>query len=77
MFLFAVEFHKSKATEVFYIVSDNSINVSCSSQPCHTLGQYLFINNGTIPNKTNVEYHCLPGEHHVPSDMVLTNLDNF
>ena len=79
MFLFAVEFQKSKATDAFYVLSDNSVNVSCSSQPCHshTLGQYLFINNGTLPQVTNVEYHFLPGEHQVPANMVLTNLSNF
>ena len=77
MFLFAVEFHNLKATKVFYVLSDNSINVTCPSQPCHTLGKYLLINNGTLPNKTNIEYHFLPGEHHIPSDIVLTNLNNF
>ena len=79
MFLFAVEFQKSKATDVFYVLSDNSVNVSCSSQPCHshTLGQYLLINNGTLPQVKNVEYHFLPGEHQVPANMVLTNLSNF
>ena len=74
--LFAVEFQKSKATDVFYVLSDNSV---CSSQPyhSHTLGQYLLINNGTLPQVTNVEYHFLPGEHQVPANMALTNLSNF
>ena len=79
MFLFAVEFQKSKATDVFYVLSDNSVNVSCSSQPCHshTPGQYLLINNGTLPQVKNVEYHFLPGKHQVSTNMVLTNLSNF
>ena len=79
MFLLAVEFQKSKATDVFYVLSDHSVNVSCSSQPCHshTLGQYLLINNGILPQVTNVEYHFFPGEHQVPANMVLTNLCNF
>ena len=79
MFLFAVEFQKSKATDVFHVLSDNSVNVSCSSQPCHSyaLDQYLLLNNGTLPQVTNVEYHFLPGEHQVPANMVLTNLSNF
>ena len=79
IFLLAVEFQELKATDVFYVLSDNSVNVSCLSQPCHshTLGQYLLINNGTLPQVTNVEYHFLPGEHQVPANMVLTNLSNF
>ena len=79
MFLLAVEFQKLKANDVFYVLSDNSVNVSCSSQPCHshTLGQYLLINNGMLPQVTNVEYHFLPGEHHIPANMMLTNLCNF
>ena len=79
MFLLAVEFQKSKAIDVFYVLSDNSINVSFSPQPCHnyTLGQYLLINNGSLPQVTNVAYHFLPGKHEVPANMVLTNLTNF
>ena len=72
-----MDFQKSKATKVFYVLPDDSFNASCSSQPCHTLDKYLLINNGTLPTKTNVEYRFLPGEHHVPVNMVLTNLNNF
>ena len=74
--LLAVEFQKSKATNVFYVLSDN---VSSSPQPCHNyaLGQYLLINNGTLPKVTNVDYHFLPGKHMVPANMVLTHLSNF
>ena len=77
MFLFAVDFQKSKAAKVFYVLPDDSFNASCSFQPCHTLDKYLLINNGKLPIKTNVEYRFLPGEHHVPVNMVLTNLNNF
>ena len=61
------------------MLSDHSVNVSGSSQPCHshTHGQYLLINNGTLPQVTNVEYHFLPGEHQVLANMVLTSLCNF
>ena len=77
--LLAVEFQESKATNVFYVLSDNSINVSSSPKPCHnyTLSQYLLINNGTLPKVTNVEYHFLPGKHMVPANMVLTHLSTF
>ena len=46
------------------------------SQPCATLSQYL-LDNGTLPVVSNVEYHFLPGEHHVPANIVLQNLYNF
>ena len=79
MFLLAVEFQKSKAIDVFYVLPDNLINVSFSPQPCHnyTLGQYLLINNGSLPQVTNVAYYFLSGKHEVPDNMVLTNLTNF
>ena len=65
------------STEILYVVPDNSTNaVSCPSQPCATLSQYL-LDNGTLPVVSNVEYHFLPGEHHVPANMTLQNLHNF
>ena len=51
----------------------SSTNGNCSSQSYATLGQY----NGKLPVVTNVQYHFLPGEHQVPANMVLTNLQNF
>ena len=60
----------STATEVLYALPDNSTNVSCPSQPCATLSQYL-LDNGTLPVVSNVEYHFLPGEHHIPANMTL------
>jgi len=35
------------------------------------------LDSGTLPVVSNVEYHFLPGEHHVPANMVLQNLHNF
>ena len=67
---------KCTATEVLYVLPDNSTNVSCPSQPCATLSQYL-LGNGTLPVMSNVEYHFLPGEHHVPANITLQDLDNF
>ena len=78
--LFGVEVQKSKATGKIYFLSDSSANASCSSQlncTFATLGQCLLRNNGTLPIKTNVEYHFLPGQHQVPADMALTNVNNF
>ena len=63
--------------EVFYVLPYNSTNTNCSLQPCATLGQYLLDNNGTLPVVSNVEYHFLPGEHHIPVDMKLQYLHNF
>ena len=73
--LTTVEICISSATEIYYVLSDNSTNASCPSQPCATLSQY-WLHNGTLPVVSNVEYHFLPGEHHVPANMVLQNLYN-
>ena len=62
------------STEILYVVPDNSTNtVSCLYA---TLSQYL-LDNGTLPVVSNVEYHFLPGEHHVPVNLTLQNLHNF
>ena len=67
----------SMSTEILYVLPDNSTSVgSCPSLPCATLSQYV-LDNGTLPVVSNVEYHFLPGEHHVPANMVLKNLHNF
>ena len=66
----------STATEILYVLTDNSTNVTCPSQPCATLSQYLLDNN-TLPIVSNVQYHFLPGEHYVPANMVLQELCNF
>jgi len=65
--------------QVFYVLPDNSTNVSCSFQPCATLNQYLLDNNGSLPVVSNVEYHFLPGGHHmhVPTNVTLRYLHNF
>ena len=64
------------AAEIFHVLPDNTTNVSCPSQPCATLSHHL-LDNGTLPVVSNVEYHFLPGEHHVPANMILQNLCNF
>ena len=75
--LLFIQIWNSAATEILYVLSDNSTDaVSCPSQPCATLSQY-FLDNGTLPVVSNVEYHFLPGEHHVPANMTLKNLHNF
>jgi len=74
--LIFLEIWELAAIKVWYVIPDNSTNASCPSQPCATLSQYL-LDNGTLPVVSNVEYHFLPGEHHVPVNMVLQNLHNF
>ena len=74
-----VEIYISTAIERLYVWPDKLTNedaVSCPSQPCATLNQYL-LDDGTLPVVSNVEYHFLPGEHHVPANMILQNLHNF
>ena len=74
IFLTTVKIYTSTATAILYVLPDNSTNaVSCPSQPCATLNQYV-LDNGTLPVVSNVEYHFLPGEHHVPANMILHNL---
>ena len=73
-----IENNTSGAIEILYVLPDNSTNAvssSCPSQPCATLSQYM-LDNGTLPVVSNVEYHFLPGEHHVPANMTLQNLHN-
>ena len=75
--LFIIQIWISSATEILYVLPENSTNsVNCPSQPCATLSQYL-LDNGTLPVVSNVEYHFLPGEHHVPPNMILQSLYNF
>ena len=76
--LVATQVWLSTANEIFHVLPDASTNVSCSlyDQSCATLSQYL-LDNGSLPVVSNVEYHFLPGEHHVPASMTLQNLQNF
>ena len=64
------------ATNVLYVLPDNSNNVDCPSQPCYTLTQYLE-QNGTLPIVSDVEYYLLSGEHYLPSHTILSGLYNF
>ena len=74
----AILFLATTATQrVFYVSPDNSTNTSCPFQPCATLSQYLLDNNGSLPVVSNVEYHFLPGEHHLPTNITLQYLHNF
>ena len=64
------------ATKILYVIPDNSTNASCPVQPCATLSEYV-LDNGTLPVVSNVQYYFLPGEHHVPTNMLLQDLCNF
>ena len=64
------------AINIFYVVPDNSPNISCPADHCATISEY-FMDNGTQPVVTHVEYHLLPGEHYITTMAVLTNLQNF
>ena len=67
----------STGAELFYVLPDDSTDVSCPSQPCATLHQYLLDNNGTLPVVSNVEYHFLLGVHTVTTNLKLENLYDF
>ena len=64
------------ATEILYVLPDNVSDVNCPSQPCATLGQYL-LDNGSLPVLSDVEYHFLPGEHHVVNVINVEKAFNF
>ena len=68
----------STAIEIFYVLPDNSPNISCPSHHCATFSQY-FLDNDTLPVVSNIEYHLLPGEHYVISTKVVSlgYLQNF
>ena len=75
--LTTVEIYISTATEILYVLPDNSTDaISCPSQLCATLSQYLS-ENDTLPVLSDVEYRFLPGEHHVPANLILQDLYNF
>ena len=65
------------ATKILYVLPDNVSDVNCPSQPCATLGQYLMENNGSLPFLSDVEYHFLPGEHHVVDVFLMIEVNNF
>ena len=64
------------ATKILYVLPDNVSDVNCPSQPCATLGQYL-LDNGSLPVLSDVEYHFLPGEHHVVNIVNVEKAFNF
>ena len=72
-YLLVVEVQKFRATKVYCIIPDNSINGSCSSESYITLSKY----SDRLPVVTNVEYRFLPGEHQIPANLTLRNLVNF
>ena len=41
-----------------------------------TLSEYLS-HNSTLPVASSIQYYFLPGEHHVPANMLLQDLCNF
>ena len=74
---FILMIYASAAIEILYVLPDNSTSaVSCPSHPCATLSKYV-LDNGTLPVVSNVKYYFLPGEHHVPANLILQNLHNF
>ena len=75
--LIAIHVWISTATEILYVIPDNSTNATrCMFYSCATLSQY-FLGNNTLPVVSNVQYYFLPGEHQVPANMILQNLQNF
>ena len=64
------------ATRILHALPDNSTNDSCPFQPSATLSEYL-LDSGTLPVVSNIQYYFLPGEHHVPANILLQDLCNF
>ena len=72
---FVITMARYVALKTFYILPDNSTNVSCSPQHCGTLSQYL-LNNNTLPAVSNAEYHFLPGEYYISANIEIKNVSN-
>ena len=59
--------------ELFYVLPDNPTNVSCASEPCATLSQYLM---NDISKMSNVKFLFLPGELNLASDIIIQDVCN-
>lgn len=59
-------------TGLFHVLPDNSANVSCPSQPCLTLSQYLWNMSGM----SNVKVLFLSGEHTLTSNITMNHVYN-
>jgi len=68
--------HLISATTVYNVLPDNISPVHCPSQPCATLSQYLK-DNSTISFVSDVEYHFLPGEYLVTTNIIIHHVKNF
>ena len=64
------------ATQMFYVLPVNTNYTNCPSQPCATLSHYLK-NKTVLSSISDVEFHFLPGEHHVTSSLKMQNVANF
>ena len=64
--------HLVPATKVYYVLPDNISPVHYPSQPC---AQYLQ-DNSTLSFVSDVEYHFLPGEHQVTTNMMIQGVEN-
>ena len=64
------------ATKTLYVVPDSEDDVNCPSQPCATFHQY-FLDNGSVPVISDVQYYFLPGEHNVYDVVYLINIHTF
>ena len=71
--LLVIQLWISVATRKFFVLPDNS---TCTFQPCAIFSEYL-LDNGTLPFVSNVQYYFLPGEHHIPANILLQGLQNF
>ena len=59
-------------TGLFYVLPDNPANVSCPSQPCVTLSQYL----RNMSGMSNVKFLFLSGEHSLTSNITMNHVRN-
>ena len=68
-----MKMYKCMPTELLYVLPDNPTNVSCPSEPCATLSQYLMNN---ISGMSNVKFLILSGEHNFDSDIIMQDVSN-
>ena len=63
-----------QATRVCHVLPDNSVNSSCPFQTCATLSEYR--GNDFMFTESDIEYHFLPGEYQVSTEMIIAFVEN-
>ena len=75
LFLVTSHIWMTMATDILYIIPENSTVANCPSQPCTTLSGYLS-NRSLIPFASNFNIYLLSGKHHLITDLEFWNVSS-